>query len=559
MVSRCFGCASRESRAASRESRNASRQPRVAAILAALVASILATGPASPQPPATTARSLQTRPERTGFTETSRYDDVIKFMDAASKAAPELIHLTTFGTTVEGRAMPLAVVGAADATAAAVRRTGKLRVHIQANIHGGEVEGKESAQMLLRELAERRHMDWLGSMVLLIEPIYNADGNEKISLTSRGRQHGPIAGQGQRANAQGYDLNRDHMKLDSPEARAFVRLLNDYDPHVSMDLHTTNGTRHAYHLTYAPPLNPATDPSIVGLLRTRWLPWVTGTIRTKYGWHTYYYGNVEGDGAAGTPGERAWKSFDSRPRFNNNYIGLRNRIAILSEAYAYATFEDRITATSRFVEEVLSYAHAHAATIGTLIAAADQRNITGTRLALRAELARAPGLVEILLGDVIEEKNPIDGHVMERRADVVKPERMPEYGTFEPTHAERVPSAYYVPAGLTTAIDHLRAHGIAMEPLPRQTAVKLEEFRITGSVFGREFQGHRERTLTGTWRATERTLPAGTLRVNMSQPLARLAFYLLEPQSDDGMVNWNILDGALGDSTVFPILRIPNH
>jgi hypothetical protein len=528
-------------------------------LLAALVASILVTSVASAQAPAATARPLQTRPERTGFTETSRYDDVIQFMQAASKAAPALIHLTTFGTTVEGRAMPLAVVGAADASPAAVRRTGKLRVHIQANIHGGEVEGKESAQILLRELAEGRHTDWLRSMVLLIEPIYNADGNEKISLTSRGRQHGPVAGQGQRANAQGYDLNRDHMKLDSPEGRAFVRLLRDYDPHVSMDLHTTNGTRHAYHLTYAPPLNPATDASIVALLRTRWLPRVTETVRAKYGWHFYYYGNVEGDGARGTALERAWRSFDCRPRFHNNYIGLRNRIAILSEAYAYAIFEERILATSRFIEEVLNYAHAHAAAIRRLIAAADQRNIVGTRLALRAELARAPALVEILLGDVIEEKNPLDGHVMERRADVVKREPMPEYGTFEPTHTERVPSAYYVPEGLTAAIDHLRAHGIAMEPLPRQTAVKLEEFRITGSAFGGEFQGHRERTLTGMWHATERSLPAGTLRVDMSQPLARLAFYLLEPQSDDGMVNWNILDDALGDSTVFPILRIPNH
>ena len=170
-------------------------------------------------------------------------------------------------------------------------------------------------------------------MVLLVAPIYNADGNERFSLTNRGRQHGPMAGQGQRPNAQGYDLNRDHMKLDSPEARGFVKLMNDYDPHVSMDLHTTNGTRHAYHLTYAPPLNPATDPAIIDLLRKDWLPSVTRTIKTKYDWDYYYYGNVEGRGPAGSPDERAWKSFDSRPRFNNNYIGLRNRIAILSEAY----------------------------------------------------------------------------------------------------------------------------------------------------------------------------------------------------------------------------------
>jgi hypothetical protein len=513
---------------------------------------------APPSPTSSAAVALQTRPERTGFNETSRYDDVVAFMDSAARAAPKLIHRTSFGKSSEGRLLPLAVVGAPDASAIAVRRTGRLRVYIQGNIHGGEVEGKESAQMLLREFAEGKHADWLQSMVFVIAPIYNADGNERISLTSRGRQHGPMGGQGQRPNAQGYDLNRDHMKLDTPEARAFVKLLNEYDPHVALDLHTTNGTRHAYHLTYAPPLNPATDPAIINLLRGDWLPSVTKSIKTRYDWDYYYYGNVEGQGVAGTPDERAWKSFDSRPRFNNNYIGLRNRVAILSEAYAYDTFEDRITATNRFVEEVLNHAHARAGRIRRLTDTADKKRIVGTRLALGAALERSAGLVEILLGGVIEEKHPTDGHVMDRRVDVRKPERMPEYGTFKPTHTERVPSVYYLPAALTKAIGHLHAHGIRTTPLSAGASVRIEEFQITGSVLAREFQGHRERTVEGAWVAAERQLPAGTLRVDMTQPLARLAFYLIEPRSDDGLVDWNILDDAIGESKLYPIVRSRN-
>ena len=42
--------------------------------------------------------------------------------------------------------------------------------------------------------------------------------------------------------------------------------------------------------------------------------------------------------------------------------------------------------------------------------------------------------------------------------------------------------------------------------------------------------------------------------VDMSQPLARLVFYLLEPRSDDGLVTWNLLEGALGEGS-YPILR----
>jgi hypothetical protein len=547
-----------------------------------LLAFLLTTAAASAQNTAA-LDDLKTKPERTDFQETSTYQEVVDFMNAVAKAAPGRIHLTTFGETYEKRALPLAVVGAPAATPEAVRKTGKLRVYIQGNIHGGEVEGKESAQMLLREFAQGRHDDWLKTMVFLIAPIYNADGNEKFALNNRGPQHGPMGGQGQRPNAQRLDLNRDHMKLNSPEARAVVKLMNDYDPHVSMDLHTTNGSRHAYYLTYAPPLNPATDPAIIDLLRKDWLPWVTKTIKTKYDWDYYYYGNVggggfgggRGRGAAGGPpagqppqgldeqgrgpAERAWRSFDHRPRFNNNYIGLRNRFAVLSEAYAYATFKDRILATSRFVEENLNYIAANADRIRTLVEAADARRIIGTRLGLRARLARGE-VVEILMGETTQEKHPVDGHIMERRLDVRKPEKMVEYGTFEATETERVPSTYYIPADLTAAIDHLRAHGVRLRTLDTPAKVAVEEFQITGNTQAeRPFEGHNERTLEGKWAPAERELPAGTVVVDMSQPLGRLAFYLIEPRSDDGLVDWNILDPVLGpDVKVYPIVRSRN-
>ena len=530
-------------------------------VLTALAWSWLAVagGALQESPRGGTTSSLQTVPERTGYRETSRYADVMAFLRTVDAASRD-IHLTTFGTTVEKRELPLAVAGAAAATPEAVRATGKLRVYIQANIHGGEVEGKESAQALLRTLAGGGHADWLEQMTLLVAPIYNADGNERMALDNRGPQHGPLGGQGQRANAQGLDLNRDHMKLDSPEARAVVRLMNEYDPHVSIDLHTTNGSHHGYLLTYAPPLHPATDPLIVRLLRLEWLPRVTATIRAKHGWDAYYYGNLQGTSRApGSPDERSWRTFDHRPRFNNNYVGLRNRFAVLSEAYAYASFRERILATDRFLEENLNYIRANAASIRRITGEADRRRLIGASLPLRAEPERAAEMVEILLGEVAAEKHPVDGHVMHSRTEAKIPERMAEYGSFHGTEPERVPAAYFVPAGLTAAMDRLRAHGITVEPVKTPATIDAETFHIDSSeAAARPFQNHHERTLTGRWTPARRTLPAGTLRVDMSQPLARLAFYLLEPRSDDGLVNWNLMDEELRGATEYPVIRSAN-
>src|SRR5262245_10605905 len=272
--------------------------PRLIAV-AAVVATVFTVSAHQKNPVA----DLKTTAESSGFKSTSTYDDVVKFMKTVDDASP-IVFYTTYGTTTEGRAMPMAVVGTGlkDASPAAVKASGKLRVHIQANVHAGEVEGKESAQILLRELALGRHKDWLDAMVFLITPIYNADGNEKFSVTNRQRQNGPINGMGTRANAQNLNINRDYMKLDTPEAKAFVKLMNEYDPDVSYDLHTSDGSYHGYYLTYSPPLNPDTDPAILKIMTDEWFPSVTKDMKTNHGWDSFYYGNVStGGGRGGGP------------------------------------------------------------------------------------------------------------------------------------------------------------------------------------------------------------------------------------------------------------------
>jgi hypothetical protein len=497
---------------------------------------------------------LKTRAERSGYLETSRYDDVMEFLAALDQASQK-IHLTAFGYSFEGRSLPLALVGdVRDASPEAVLTTRKTRVYIQANIHAGEVEGKEAALELLRAIAQGRHAAWLNSMILLVAPIYNADGNERVNLSNRPAQHGPFGGTGQRANAQGYDLNRDHIKLDSPEARSFVRLLNRYDPHVTLDLHTTNGTRHAYHLTYAPPLHPNTSAGVVDLLRSRLLPAVTREIKRQDGWDIYYYGNLPGRNSGM---ERGWYTSDHYARFNNNYVGLRNRLAILSEAYSYLTFRDRILATRRFVEEILNEVHALGDRIRKVTEDADGVSIVGQQLAVRAEFEKSAQPVEILMGEVSSENNPYTGSVVLRRLDVRRPERMFEFGTFRATETERLPQAYIVPGGLSGVIDRLDAHGVRFSKMDRPVQISAEHFRISRSnVAERTYQGHNERTLEGAWEPVSQEIEAGSLLVPVSQPLGRLIFSLLEPRSDDGLATWNLMDEALKDADHYPVLRV---
>lgn len=500
------------------------------------------------------AQEPRTRAERTDYRETSRYADVLEFLDQL--ASPHL-HRATFGYSYQGRALPLVIVGRGLATgsAAEVRATGRMRVLVFANIHGGEVEGKEAAQALLRAMAAGHHDRWLDSLVLLVAPIYNVDGNERVAVANRARQHGPVAGVGERANAQGLDLNRDHMKLASPEARSLVGLMEEYDPHLVVDLHTTNGTRHAYHLTYSPPLHPDTDPGIIRLLRERWLPAVTGQLLDERGWHIYYYGN-----AYTPPGrEPGWYTFDHRPRFSTNYVGLRNRFAILSEAYSYLDFEGRIEATLAFVEAILDFAHDHAGPIREAVRRADAVDVAEERLAVRATFQH-DGEADILMGEVEERLSPISGQRYLVRLDGARPEPMPEYGTFRATEWERAPAAYYVPAELDRVVDLLTLHGIEFHPMEEAREAAVERFAIDSTrVAEREFQGRQEQEVFGRWETARLTIDAGTLVVPVAgQPLGRLIFHLLEPRADDGAAHWSVVAGGTGDwRGHYPILRTP--
>jgi len=570
---------------------------------------------ASPAAPAAAKRTWPlTRPEATNYTETSRYDEVIAFMKAMAEASPR-IHLTTYGYTFEGRSLPLAVIGAPGATPEQVRATAKTRIFIQGNIHAGEVEGKEAALWLLRSIAKGERAAWLQHVVLLINPIYNADGNERVSVRNRGSQFGPIGGMGQRANAENLDLNRDNTKLETAEARSLARLLTEYDPHMAIDLHTTNGSDHGFYLTYETSVSPNTSPGITSLVRGDLLPSVTRAVKAKHGWSYFYYGGPA------RSGERVWAGdLDLyKPRYTQTYFGIRNRIGILSETYSYASFEDRIKSNYWFLEEIVNYAVKNGEAIRKATGAADAESIIGTPQAVRGRMVKAKDPVEIVLADVVDERNPyVPDRPMRRRVDgSERVETMPHLGLVEGTETSVAPRAWVIsaapaataapppavgqapaaappagrqgppgappgapgPAGrggmggqfgrpmgnpttrvIASVVDRLEAHGIKYFKTSKEMAFKGERFKIASSEQAQaEYQGtHKLRTITGAWETTEQTVPAGSLVIPMDQPLARLAFILFDPRSDDGLMAWNILDPILGATPApefYPVLR----
>ena len=531
-------------------------------LAAALVSLFLFTGMAHAQ-----ENKLKSRAELTNYEETSRYEDVLRFFGELQKRSP-LVRMETFGNSVEGRVLPLVILSDPPISQPRdSRASGKPVVFVFANIHAGEVEGKEAMQHIARRIVLGDMRTLLDRLIILIAPIYNADGNEKINVMNRTAQNGPLGGVGVRENSKGLDLNRDYMKLESPEAQSLVRLFNRWDPHLTVDLHTTNGSYHGYHLTYSIPLNPSVDPRIIAYHREKLMPAIGKAMLAQHKFRTYYYGNFEG--AAPKPGEpdtRRWEAFTHQPRIGQNYVGFRNRLTILSEAYSYLDFRRRVEVTEAFVEQILKYSGAHGAEMAQLANQVDldtiRRGLSGPpfQLGVEYELKPLPKPVDILVGEVTKVKNPRSGRdmtvVVEDKFTKVA---MKDFGLFAAKRSVPAARAYLFRReyGTRVIIEKLLQHGIAVEELTEAVTTEVEGFLIDSvKTATRQFQGHNEVKLTGQYKKETLTFPVGSLIVRAAQPLGTLAAYLLEPESDDGLTSWNFLDMYLGAGRVHPIYKV---
>ncbi|HEX6251773.1 MAG TPA: M14 family metallopeptidase [Gemmatimonadaceae bacterium] len=537
----------------------------------ALAAAIVTAGcaPLARSVPARAALPV-TRAESSGFTETSRYADASAFLDSLRKLDAPLL-LGEIGATAGGRRIPFAI-----ASRPLVRTPGEARalrrpvVYVQGNIHGGEVEGKEALLMLLRDLAFEQRSNVLDSLVLIAVPVYNIDGNEDLGPQARNRpeQNGPAV-IGRRPNGAGRDLNRDYIKAEAPETRASLAMFNSWAPDVFVDLHTTDGSMHGYALTYSPPLNPASP--LGALARDGWLPALRARMLRRHGMHTFDYGNF---GTDSTPWQErlifdtaavAWTTFDSRPRFSTNYYGLRNGIGILAEAYSHDPFARRVAVTYAFTRELLSLVAEQGPALAAARQAADGSDPTGSMLPIRARHVSNPPIHEVRVeeiertGDsVVHEAGMRPGL---RRTGRFRGVQMPAFVSFEPALSARLPRAYIVSARLEGAVAALRAHGVqlhrldaaAVAALPRELVREFFVDSVQRSA--QPFEGHRQTRVEGSWRSSGSMPAVGDHLVPLAQPLGRLAAYLLEPQSDDGLLTWNLY-GDVSAGTPLPVLQL---
>jgi len=339
------------------------------------------------------------------------------------------------------------------------------------------------------------------------------------------------------------------MKLESPELQGLLQnILMRWDPVLLVDCHTTNGSYHEEPVTYSWSLNPNGDSSIIKYMRDNMLPSINENLHDKYNTLSIPYGNF----IDSRNPEKGWRTFGPRPRYVTNYIGLRNRLAILNENYSYADFKTRVMGCYNLLNSILEYCHSHKDEIIQLVKKADfktiQRGLNPSEndtFAIETELKPLERPVSVR-GWEMEILQQESGRPRVKKTDKKKTFTMPYYANFVPKRTIPIPFAYLTTLSDSTIITKLQQHGIVLERLTQPATLEVQVFQVN-EIKGAErlYQGHRMNSVKGEYVLEKRDFPKGTLLISTAQSLSNVISYLLEPESDDGLVVWNFFDRYL--------------
>ena len=507
-------------------------------------------------------------PEKSNFDKTSTYSDVMNFINAIKTKSP-LIQVSSIGKSPMGKDIPLVILANPSvSTPEQAKASGKPVVYIQGNIHAGEVEGKEAVMMMIRDILLGNKKGFLDNQIIIFVPIYNTDSNDKMAKGLRPSQENSPSETGERENSQGLDLNRDAMKMEAPETQGLIQnVITAWDPQMSVDLHTTNGTWHAYSLTWAPSYLYAGEPATYNFTNNVMLPFITKKVKDEYGMFFGPYGDYST--REGWPVKNFY-TYNHHPRYVINQFGLRNRMAILSEAFAHERFYQRIYSTYTFVNEILDYTNKHAKEIVKINHDAEMAAIKNVvdnagkaKKGVRFKMVpTANKLNGFRTYDYNSFTRPDGSKTLLKTGNIVTYDDVTYYGDFKDTVQSTIPRGYIIPAAQSAIAELLMKQGVKVEKLEKDEKLSGEIFMVEKfNRSPRKFEGHFMASAEGSFQAATKTVLKGDYKVDMAQPLSNLIFYLLEPQSDDGLLTWNFFDAYLDQNAVntkpveFPVFK----
>lgn len=487
----------------------------------------------------------RTTAEETNYAKTSRYGEAIAYAKRLDAASP-LITYSSIGKSGEGRDIPLLIAATGRAfTPELARQQRKAIVFIQAGIHAGEIDGKDAGLALLRDIAiTKTRSELLKDVVILFVPIYSVDGHENWSAYNRINQNGPDE-MGFRANATNLNLNRDYMKADAPETRAWLALWNKWKPDIFIDSHVTNGADFQYNVTYEYAHHHEVAPSIKAWMDEHFDGVVVPKVEKEGNLVTHY---VEFAGREVTGGIA---TFIATPRYATGYTAIRNRAGLLIETNVYKSYKSRVRGTYDVLRYFVEEAGNSKSSLFVANITADAQTVERGRtyddkrqfpLTLSIDRQRSTALAFKGVKYTMEDSTISGGQRIIYGTEPLNI-TIPRYDEARIATAVAPPLYYIIPPQYKDAIDVLGAHGIKFTRLKEPMTVEVESYRLSEPRWATSSFENRVTLTAKPNPVTEtRTFAAGSVLIPLAQEAANVAIHLLEPASPDSFLSWGFFN-----------------
>ena len=509
-------------------------------------------GPASPA-----NADWRTPAEISDYRTTPRYDETMAYVRRVAAAAPKQVRVTLFGKTGAGRDL-VAVIVSRDGVfdPAALHQTNRPIVLIQNAIHAGEMDGKDSCLALLREMVvTKTQAKLLDRAVVVMLPIYNADGHERFGPYNRINQNGPEE-MGWRTQARNLNLNRDYMKADAPETRALLKLFQAWLPDFFVDDHVTDGADYQYDTTYAIDSGPDVNPALARWIREQLKPYIEKSVSATGHVIGEYVGVGESNPRGGlTVGQDA-------PRFSTGLMVLQNRPGFLVEMHMLKDYKTRVTGNYELLRALLEVINRDADALLRMNREADAATIragqqydAAARFPLRLQATEASVPFHFLGYKRVVELSEVSGVPWTRFSHEPENLDIPLHNELKATVTVAPPRAYIVPAQWTSVIDVLSAHELKMVRTTAPWSAEVETYRCSAKWGERPYEGRHALAgisefapgsgtppLTCERVREKMAFPAGSAVLPLDQRAAKVAIHFLEPQGPDSAVAWGFFD-----------------
>jgi hypothetical protein len=545
-----------------------------------LLALLLAQDPIAPhsasEPPAAKAAAslsastrdsppnLLTTGEKTNWNETAPYAEAVEISRRLERAS-RLVKVIDIGTTPESRTMIAVVVSKDRAfTPEAAAKTNKAVIMIQSGIHAGEIEGKDTVLMLIRDMTvSKKFASWLDHAIFVIIPVFNVDGHEYFSAYHRPSQNGPQS-TGLRANAQRLNLNRDYMKADTPEMRSWLRVFNSWMPDFLIDNHVTDGSDMQYDVTWDMARNQDIAEPAGAWVREKYVPELDKRMASD-GHLVAPYGALR---------NRQFFMEVFSPRYSHLYSAVQNRPSLLVETHSLKTARTRAWAHYDIMRHTFDIITADAESLRKAVREADR--------ALSEHAGDRSAEPVYLAGKVSDKSRPIVYHALKNApfksevtgANVTRytgeVDDIPTviHDQIDTTLAAQMPLGYLIPSAFSSVADLLKLHGVEMSRTEKPLDQVFETYRFTSAKWSTgATEGHVMLTVEPRVVKEKIFIPAGSYWISMKQRRARLILAMLEPNAPDSIASWGLLNsvfegggrggrgGAVGEYLSEPIAR----